>query len=67
MRYPGTIIVEILDPLPAGLPRAEFRAELQRRIEAAANRLIVEAARSPEPPPIAPDVLTKAEQESATR
>ena len=33
MRYPGTIIVEILEPLPAGMPRGEFRAELQRRIE----------------------------------
>ena len=48
IRYPGTIVVEILDPLPAGLPRAEFRAELQRRIEGAASRLILEAARSPE-------------------
>jgi 1-acyl-sn-glycerol-3-phosphate acyltransferase len=67
IRYPGTIIVEILDPLPAGLPRAEFRSELQRRIETASNRLIVEAARSPEPPPIAPEVLIKAEEASATR
>jgi 1-acyl-sn-glycerol-3-phosphate acyltransferase len=67
IRYPGAIIVEILDPLPAGLPRAEFRAELQRRIEAASNRLIVEAACSPEPPPMTADVLMKAEQVSATR
>jgi 1-acyl-sn-glycerol-3-phosphate acyltransferase len=65
IRYPGTIIVEILDPLPAGMPRAEFRAELQRRIESACNRLIVEAARSPNPPPIAPEVLAGAEQASA--
>ena len=40
MRYPGTIIVEILEPIPAGLARGEFRAELQGRIEAASNRLI---------------------------
>jgi 1-acyl-sn-glycerol-3-phosphate acyltransferase len=53
--------VEILDPLPAGLPRAEFRAELERRIETASSRLIVEAARGPTPPPIAPDVLARAE------
>ena len=52
MRYPGTIVVEILDPLPPGLPRAEFRAELQRRIEEASGRLILEAERSPNPPPI---------------
>ncbi len=61
IRYPGTIIVEILDPLPAGLPRAEFRAELQARIEGASMRLIVEAARSSSPPPISADVLARAE------
>jgi 1-acyl-sn-glycerol-3-phosphate acyltransferase len=61
MRYPGTIIVEILDPIPAGLPREEFREELKRRIEAASSRLIVEAARSATPPPIPGDVLERAE------
>jgi 1-acyl-sn-glycerol-3-phosphate acyltransferase len=61
MRYPGTIVVEILDPLPAGMSRASFRAELERRIETASNRLIVEAARSPRPPPVAADVLRRAE------
>jgi 1-acyl-sn-glycerol-3-phosphate acyltransferase len=60
MRYPGTIIVEMLDPIPAGLPRAQFRAELQARIEAASNRLIVEAANAADPPPIPPDVLARA-------
>lgn len=65
LRYPGTIIVEILDPLPAGLPRAEFRAELQRRIEAASNRLILEAARSTTPPPVRADVLARAERVAA--
>ncbi len=60
MRYPGTIIVEILDPIPAGLPRDAFRAELQARIEATANRLIVEAANAPNPPPIPADVLARA-------
>lgn len=51
-RFPGTIVVEILDTIPAGLPRAEFRALLQQRVEEASNRLIVEAAQSPNPPPI---------------
>jgi len=51
-RYPGTIIVEILGPIPSGLPRAEFRALLQQRIEDASNRLIVEAAQAPNPPPM---------------
>jgi len=61
MRYPGTIIVEIQDPLPPGLPRAQFKAELSRRIETASARLILEAARSATPPPIAADVLARAE------
>lgn len=51
-RYPGIIIVEILDPIPPGLPRAEFRRRLESSIEQATNRLLLEAARSPTPPPI---------------
>ena len=61
LRRPGTIIVEILDPLPAGLPRGEFNDELERRIEAASNRLILEAARSAEPPPIPEGALARAQ------
>jgi 1-acyl-sn-glycerol-3-phosphate acyltransferase len=43
-RSPGTIVVEFLEPIPPGLPRATFRAELQRRIEEASTRLAAEAA-----------------------
>lgn len=52
LRYPGTIIVEFLDPLPPGMPRAEFRARMEGAIEEASARLIVEAASSPNPPPM---------------
>ncbi|MCA1453163.1 1-acyl-sn-glycerol-3-phosphate acyltransferase [Bradyrhizobium sp. BRP22] len=45
MRYPGTLVVEFLDPLPPGLPRAEFMTRLQEAIESATDR-IVEAARA---------------------
>ena len=55
-RYPGTIIVEFLDPIPPGLPRAEFRRRVESGIEAASNRLVAEAAASPIPPPV-PAVL----------
>src|SRR6202140_3504692 len=44
MRYPGTLVVEFLDPLPPGLSRNEFLARLSTVIEEATNRL-VEAAR----------------------
>jgi len=39
MRRPGTIIVEFLPAIPPGLPRAEFMAVLQDRIETATARL----------------------------
>jgi 1-acyl-sn-glycerol-3-phosphate acyltransferase len=42
MRYPGTIIVEFLDPLPPGLPRDEFLNRLSTAIETATNRIVEE-------------------------
>ncbi len=50
-RYSGTIVVEILDVIPPGLPRKEFRRRLEANIEFASARLIEEAAASPAPPP----------------
>jgi 1-acyl-sn-glycerol-3-phosphate acyltransferase len=44
MRYPGTLVVEFLDPLPPGLTRKDFIERISTSIEAATNR-IVEAAR----------------------
>src|SRR5882757_4617595 len=44
MRYPGTLVVEFLDPLPAGLTRKDFITGIRDAIEDATNRL-VEAAR----------------------
>jgi 1-acyl-sn-glycerol-3-phosphate acyltransferase len=40
LRRPGTIVFEYLEPLPAGLKRAEFMREMQDRIEAASNALL---------------------------
>ncbi|MGQ0455507.1 MAG: lysophospholipid acyltransferase family protein [Hyphomicrobium sp.] len=51
-RYPGTIIVEVLAPLPAGLPRAEFRRRVETAIEDASRALIAEAVAAPIPPPL---------------
>ena len=52
LRYPGTIVVEILDPIPPGLARAEARRLIQERIEAACERLIEEARAAANPPPL---------------
>lgn len=43
-RYPGTIIVSCLPPIPPGLPRAEFRTRLEKAIEAECAALLSEAA-----------------------
>jgi 1-acyl-sn-glycerol-3-phosphate acyltransferase len=48
LRRPGTIVVEILDPIHPGLPKAEFLRRLQTAIEGASNRLLTEAG-APEP------------------
>ena len=42
-RRPGTIVVEFLDPIPPGLPKAEFLKRLTEAIETASNRLLTEA------------------------
>jgi 1-acyl-sn-glycerol-3-phosphate acyltransferase len=42
-RYPGTIVVEILDVVPPGLKRPAFKLAVEQRIEAASRRLIEEA------------------------
>ncbi len=51
MRYPGTIVVEFLEPIPPGLPRKEFRRTIEAQIEQACDRLMAEALAAPMPPP----------------
>lgn len=43
LKYPGTIIIEVLPPIPPGLARPAFLAELEHRIETASARLDAEA------------------------
>lgn len=42
LRYPGTIVLEVLDPIPPGLGRDAFAARLQNDIETASSRLVAE-------------------------
>jgi 1-acyl-sn-glycerol-3-phosphate acyltransferase len=51
-RYPGTILVEVLDPIPPGLDSKTFLARLIAAIEPASDRLLQEAAARPDPPPL---------------
>ena len=43
IRRPGTIVIEFLDPIPPGLPKAAFLERLTGAIETASNRLLAEA------------------------
>jgi 1-acyl-sn-glycerol-3-phosphate acyltransferase len=56
LKVPGVITLEILTPMPHGMPRTEFMDELERRIEAATERLEAEVAeaRRGSPHPLAP-------------
>jgi 1-acyl-sn-glycerol-3-phosphate acyltransferase len=42
LRYPGTVRVEILDPIPPGLDRDAFFARVQQDIETASARLLAQ-------------------------
>ena len=42
LRLPGTIVIEFLPPIPAGLPRRGFQARLEEAIETATGRLVAE-------------------------
>jgi 1-acyl-sn-glycerol-3-phosphate acyltransferase len=44
-RKPGTIVVEFLDPIPPGLPKAEFLERLIGAIEPASARILAEKER----------------------
>jgi len=46
LRLPGTIVLEFLPPIPAGLPRKEFQTRLQDAVEPATARLVAEARAS---------------------
>ncbi len=43
VKQPGTILIEVLPEIPAGLKRAELMKELETRIEAATTRLEAES------------------------
>lgn len=47
IRRPGRLVIEFLEPLPAGMGREPFLTLLQGRIEAASDALLAEAASSP--------------------
>jgi 1-acyl-sn-glycerol-3-phosphate acyltransferase len=45
LRFPGMIVLEVLDPIPPGLDRQAFSARVQQDIEIATARLVAEGER----------------------
>jgi len=43
LRYPGTVLAEVLDPIAPGLGGREFLARLQEALEPATARLVRES------------------------
>ena len=48
LRHPGTVVLEILDPIPPGLDPRDFFGRLQSEIESATARLVAEGRREGE-------------------
>ena len=62
-KNPGTATIEFLDPIPPGLPKAEFMARLEAAVEGKTAELIAEATGQPVTPAVhvlAPDEIKKA-------
>ncbi|TYR34945.1 1-acyl-sn-glycerol-3-phosphate acyltransferase [Mesorhizobium microcysteis] len=59
LRFPGTIHARFLPPIEAGLEKDEFMARLVRETEAACDELLVEAARSENPPHFPPTAVRR--------
>jgi 1-acyl-sn-glycerol-3-phosphate acyltransferase len=45
LRHPGTIVVEFLPPIPAGLPRKEFQNRIEDAIETSTRALVMESTK----------------------
>jgi 1-acyl-sn-glycerol-3-phosphate acyltransferase len=59
VKHPGRIVVEFLEPIPAGIDRKHFMARLECSIETGTARLVAEAlqangvaARAGQPPAV---------------
>ena len=59
MRYPGVIHARFLPAIEAGLDKEMFMERLVGETEAACDALLIEAARSPNPPPLPPTAAAR--------
>ncbi len=66
LRYPGVLKARILPPIPPGLAKEEFLARLIAETEAVCDELLIEAANSPNPPPMPPTAQERLRQLGAS-
>lgn len=59
MRYPGTIVIEFLPPILPGLTTKDFVKRLTDEIEAASDRLLIEASETVPRPVLPPDAIAR--------
>jgi 1-acyl-sn-glycerol-3-phosphate acyltransferase len=59
LRFPGTIKARFLPPIEPGLDRETFLARLVSETEAACDAFLIEAANSPNPPPLPPTAVKR--------
>jgi 1-acyl-sn-glycerol-3-phosphate acyltransferase len=64
-KHPGKATLEFLDPIPTGLPKAEFMARLEAVIEGKTDELIAEATGQPVTPAV--QVLSDDEKAKAAK
>lgn len=58
-RYPGTVVLQVCDPIPPGLEKTEFMARLQDVIETTSAQLVEEGKR--ELGPYSAEIMARAE------
>lgn len=62
LRYPGTIHARFLPAIEPGLDRETFQTRLIKETEEACDALLIEAARSHNPPPMPPTAVRRLEE-----
>ncbi|OQM76298.1 lysophospholipid acyltransferase family protein [Manganibacter manganicus] len=62
LRFPGTIHARFLPAIPPGLSKEEFMGRLVSETEAACDRLLVEASRAANPPPMPPTAMRRLQE-----
>jgi 1-acyl-sn-glycerol-3-phosphate acyltransferase len=59
LRFPGTVKARFLEPIPAGLGKEEFMKRLISETETACDKILIDIAQAPNPPPLPPTAVKR--------